>query len=150
MSWVDIENGEGGESVREKLNNLGNGSAPIIGTYTRLFQLLGANMASTADQQFELVIPLLDYVPVMVMAMRASGAITSAVGGIYLGPNKTGIAMVAASQGWSGLNSTTKVLYPVIAAAGQAIHETPPYLSLTTPMGSPGTCDIYILGVRNP
>ncbi len=151
MVWVDIENGESGASVRAKLNVLGRLAdtlAPIAGTSTVLARLIGANLNSIADQVFVPAFAFADFIPLMIIASNASGTIVNAQGGIYTGPNKTGLALVSAAQSWTAFTGPTKVIFPTISPAGQAIQTyTGIYLSLTTPAGTAGTCDIRILGI---
>lgn len=118
-----------------------------LGTYTTLFRLIGADMNSTGDQPFVKAFDFNRYIPILVLATNASTAILLATGGIYTGSAKSGSAIVAASQAWTGLNTTTKVVYPAVAAGGQSLLTGNLYLSLTTAMGSAGACDIYIMGV---
>lgn len=150
MDWLDISNGELGSSIRGKLNSLAKASAPLIGTETLLFALEGADLDTTADQVFTKIFDFDDYIPVRVIAVDASTPVSAATGGIYTEASKGGAAIVAASQAWSGLTSPSKVVYPAIPAAGMAKHSATPFLSLTTPMGAPATCNFYILGFVAP
>lgn len=150
MAWEDIENGENGETVRAKINALGRGAAPVPGTDTLLFQLKGANLNSTADQIFEKRAQFGDFVPTSIRAMNASTPISGAVGGIYTQSGKSGTSIINASQAWSGLTSTVKVIHPALVNAGMSVFNGDLYLSLSTPMGSTATCDIYVIGFIVP
>lgn len=121
--------------------------APRLGTYTTLFRLIGADMSSTADQAFVPAMQFSQFIPMTILATNASTPILLVTGGIYTSAAKGGTAVVSASQAWTALNSSTKVVYPAIATAGQAILTGSLFLSLTTPMGAPGICDIYVMGV---
>lgn len=150
MAWSNITNGEDGLSVRNKLNNLAGSIAPKLGTETVLFQLVGADMNTTADQVFTKLFDFTDYVPIRIIVMDASVNLTGAVGGMYTAPAKGGVALVAASQAWGNLNTNAKVMYPAISAAGMAKLDATPYLSLSTPLGSAGTCNFYVMGFVKP
>lgn len=151
MEFDQIQNGDSGASVRAKLNGMAARAAPLHGTETLLFKLEGADLNSTADQTFDKVFDFTEFVPVRVMAMGASSAITTAQGGIYTAPSKGGSVIVLAMYAWGQLTSTSKVSYPTIANSGSAKFDTETiYLSLTTPMGSAATCDIYVLGFVRP
>lgn len=123
--------------------------APGLGTYTTLFQ--GTfDMSLTTDQAFTIPTNLVfaTYVPLLVVATKASAPILLSTGGIYTGASKSGIAVVAASQIWTGLTGSTKAVKPTLSVAGQdLISGTTLYLSLTTPMGSPATAYISVMGL---
>lgn len=121
--------------------------APNLGTYTTLFRLIGADMNSTTDQALVPAMNFSKYIPILVLATNASTAILLSTGGIYTGASKGGTAIVAAAQAWTGLTSTTKVIYPSVAVAGQALFTGGLFLSLTAAMGAPGTADIYVMGI---
>lgn len=122
----------------------------LVGSNTTLFRLTGANMNSTADQQFTKAFAFTNFVVDKIIATNASGAIALATGGVYTAPAKAGTAIVAAAQSWAGLTTTTKVANPAVTAAGQDLQAaTALYLSLTTAMGSAGTCDISIMGIAS-
>lgn len=121
--------------------------APSVGSYTRLFSLSGGDLNSTADQAFRQMFAFNSYNIEKIVAVNASGAITLATGGIYTDVAKGGVALVAAAQSWAILTSSTKVANPTLTAAAlNLLTATSLYLSLTTPMGSAGTCDIHIMG----
>lgn len=121
--------------------------APVSGTYVTLFRLVGADMNSTADQAFTKMFEFSRFIPLQIIATNASTPILLSTGGIYTATAKGGIAVVAASQAWTGLTSTTKAVIPAISQAGLGLLTTNLYLSLTTPMGSAATCDMSVMGV---
>lgn len=147
MAWSNITNGEDGLSVRNKLNEMANAVALRSNVETELFTLVGADMNTTEDQKFEKTLDFSKYIITRIIAEDASVPLSGAIGGIFTAPSKGGIAVVAASQAWANLNSTTKVMFPAVAAAGVSKLEGDLYLSLTTPLGSAGTCKLTIMGV---
>lgn len=129
------------------MESSGGGGTNLLGTYTTLFRLIGADMNSIADQPFVQATKFTKFIPIMVVVTNASGPITTAAGGIYTAASKGGIALVSAAQAWTGLTSTTKAVLPSVTAAAQAILTGNLYLSLTTPMGSAATADFYVMGI---
>lgn len=128
-----------------------NMKADRTGAVSVLFRLFNADLASTADQEFEAVWDFNEYIPTSIMASNVSDTVSNTSGGIYTKPSKTGVAVVASSQSWAGFVNSTRVLYPAIAPAGNAIHDYDAdnklYLSLTTASAQPRTCDILVLGI---
>lgn len=113
-----------------------------------LFQLLGANMNSTADQIFEKVGPFTEWFTNNIWATNASLTLSVAVGGIYPAASKAGTAIIAAAQAWSGLaGPNVNGIQLSLPSTAAAIKTITPYLSLTTPQGAAATCDIYIFGL---
>lgn len=112
----------------------------------------GANMNTTADQQF--IAPILPgkWVPTSFYAVNCSGTPTTAAGGIYTAASKGGTALVAATQTYAGLTTAATVLAltPASGVATTAIGPTVLYLSLTTAQGTAMTCDFYVVGQGFP
>jgi hypothetical protein len=78
---------------------------------------------------------------------NASTSLTTAAGGIYTGGGKTGTILVADTQVYSALTSSTKLLNTTLtSAATQNTFTGPPIFSLTTRQGATATADIYVLG----
>ena len=117
---------------------------------TKLFHLSGANMQSTADQQFSRIGAFTAYKISDIFAREISGGTTiSCVGGIYTSPAKGGNILVAAAQSWLGLTGAGKIVTSVLTALVATDEQTAtPYLSLTT--GSTGACiaDLVIFGYQ--
>lgn len=104
------------------------------------------NMNSTSDQIIDLSPN--KYIIRRVVVTNASVSLTTAVGGIYTGPGKTGTAVVPAGQTYAALTSHTKFLNTGqhISTITDAFVTDPLYFSLTTPQGVAATADIYIYG----
>jgi hypothetical protein len=104
------------------------------------------DMNTTTDQPVS--IGPKNYIIRRVIVTNASVPLTTAVGGIYTGPGKTGTAIVPASQAYSALTSSTKFLDTGqhISTITDTFVTDPLYFSLTTPQGVAATVDIYIYG----
>jgi len=108
---------------------------------------LGVNMNTTADQPITITMP--DHYSIFrIFAANPSVSLTTAVGGLYTAAGKTGVQIVANSQVYSGLTtSSLNVSGNLVALALNATirqNTTTVYFSLTTPQGAPATADIYI------
>lgn len=112
--------------------------------YGLIGKIIGANMNSTADQTFSLNTGISKYQPDVIQCTNASTSMTLAAGGIYPSASKGGTAVVAASQVYTALTSSTKVLNLTIAVTD--IQTGALILSLTTGHGSAATADLYIWG----
>lgn len=125
------------------------GSITAINLQQKLFQLLGANMQLTTDQQFTKLFAGTNYVITKIIANRASGGTTVAcAGGIYTAASKGGSALVASAQSWINLSGANKIVDATLAALiATDLQSAIPYLSLTTGSTAAATADIYIYGV---
>jgi hypothetical protein len=111
-----------------------------------LFQLLGANMQSAADQAMTQLFSGSIWVPTLITFTWASGAFnTACAGGIYTAAAKGGTAIVAAGQSYAALTGANTALAAAIAAAGPFAN-TVPILSLTTANGAALTANVVIWG----
>ena len=110
-----------------------------------LFQIVTANMNSTADQAFARLFQFNEYILTRIIVTNASIALSPAAGGIYTGASKGGTAIVPAAQVYSALNATTPVLDLTFANTDRRAGV--PILSLSVPKGSAATADFYIEGV---
>ena len=126
------------------------GMVPDSGKTCLLGVLKSANFNTTGDQ----VIPIIvasgqKYVVTEVYVTNASTSLTTAAGGIYSGPGKTGSQLVASSQVYTNCTVAAALEKCTIAAAGLASTFTsnPLYLSLTTAQGFAATGDVYVRGV---
>lgn len=115
--------------------------------YTFCGWLQGANFNTTADQAIYIDAPSPTYALLAFTVANPSRSMTLAAGGLYTAPGKTGLALVPATQAYSGL--TTNALN----AAGYRISVTPVmaatnlkvlYFSLTTAQGAAATADLYV------
>lgn len=112
-------------------------------------QLLGGrrvSMNSTADQPITMRSDR--FIIRRIVVCNRSGTVTSAVGGIYTAPAKGGAALVPNTQVYSALDTAAKFVDLTLAAAlsTQVVTTSPLYFSLTTPQGSAGQADVYIIG----
>lgn len=108
--------------------------------------LRSADMNSVLDQPIALGTKR--YVVRRVVVCGASTSLTTAVGGIYTSPGKTGTALVPSNQAYTSLTGPTKFLDTALHASmgtDVVVSETV-YLSLTTPQGIAATADVYIYG----
>lgn len=113
-----------------------------------LFSLTSANMNSTADQQLSQAFSFSRYIIKEIVVTNASTSMTTAVGGMYGAASKAAPIIVAASQVYSALTTSTKILNPTLAAAAQEVLSAANlYLSLTTPQGATATADVYVMGI---
>lgn len=121
-------------------------AVPARAQSVRIGQLNGANFNSTADQAIQ--IPFGRYVIRRITVQNCSTSLTLAVGGFYTAASKGGTAIVANTQVYTALTSTTKFLDVTPAAILTTDVLTAPtvYLSLTTGQGSAATCNVAIFG----
>lgn len=116
-------------------------------------QLLGrlpsANMNITTDQ----AIPMnsSNYVITAILVINASLSLTTAAGGVYNDVSKpAGGILVAATQAYSALTSSSKYLLLTLASLATTDKQTAAnlYLSLTTAQGAAATAEIRVYGYR--
>lgn len=124
-------------------------SAPLAGTYMTLFTLPLANFNSALDQALLKAWDFTVYVIKEVLVTSPSGPIANARGGIYTGASKSGVPVIAATQSYTALSSSTDTLNPLLNNGATATLSAPLYLSLTTPEGSAATASISIMGLAN-
>lgn len=107
-------------------------------------KLIGANLALTSDQ----VIPINNlsygYDVIKIVATNVVGTPVLAQGGIYTAPSKGGVAIVAATQLYTGLTTGAVILPLTLAVTNQLRTEGSLYLSLTTANGTACTADFYV------
>lgn len=123
--------------------------APALGTYTTLFSGM-VDMSLTTDQALSIPqnVVFANYAALLIVATKASAPILLATGGIYTGVGKIGTIVVAATQVWTGLTSTVKVVKPTLTTAGQdLIVGNTLYFALTTPMATSATAFISVMGL---
>jgi len=111
-----------------------------------LGQLTSANFNSTADQP--ITIRSSRYIIRAITVDNASVNLTTAAGGFYTGAGKSGTVIVAATQVYTALTTSSKFLDVTLAAAPTTDVQTVTtiFLSLTTPMGGAATADVRIVG----
>ena len=111
---------------------------------------LSANLNSTSDQAIT-GLPT-KYMLTGVYVTNASGAVTTAVGGIYTSISKGGSQIVYSGQSYSALAGPAVLLTTsfAVGALETAYTATTIYLSLTTAQGSAMSADFYVIGVTLP
>lgn len=120
---------------------------PPLQTGQQLFVLRGANMQSTADQQFAKLFAGTKYRITDIIALQASGgASVTCAGGVYDAASKGGNALVAAAQSWVTLAANVNVAPALAAVVSTALLSGTPYLSLTTGSTAACTANIFIFG----
>lgn len=112
-----------------------------------LYRGVGLDFNSTADQ----LLAKLHAFPVVHLlnayVSKPSASIASAVGGLYTASAKGGVAVVAASQTYTGVTGTGLGVAIGIANAGrEEMAIAALYLSLTTPQGSAATANYTLIG----
>lgn len=115
----------------------------------RILGFLSANMNTLADQPITIVCPTPQYVLRGIIAYnQAAGSLALAVGGIYTGAGKTGSAIIAAAQVYSGLTGPTKFIDLPLASLALTDYMTanPLYFALTTAAGAAATASILVYG----
>lgn len=111
-----------------------------------LFALIGANFNVTSDQPIHRLFPFVKWRLTGIFVTNASLSLTTAAGGIYMAANKGGAAIVAASQHYTGLTATRKVLDLTINDTDIRTEDVPRF-ALTTAQGAAATGDIFIKGI---
>lgn len=119
-------------------------------------QVLGhinANFGDTNDQPIALPSTIQVFAIAGIIICNASTSLSAAVGGFYPQASKGGTPIVAASQVYSALTDSTKLLNATLASYGSTTRFTVAnvpdwavYLSLTTGQGVTCTADVYIIG----
>jgi hypothetical protein len=107
-----------------------------------------ANFNTTADQACTINSLITAWAPTAVWVTNCTGTLTLAAGGVYPAASKGGTPMVASTQAYSTLTTSTLVLNLTMAAGIATTRFTigTAFLSLTTAAGSAATCDFYIIG----
>lgn len=130
----------------------GGGGATINNTVTGANRVLcsvrAANMNTTADQSCAIPAAVTAWTPLSILATNCTGTLTLAVGGFYPAASKGGTPMVAATQAYSSLTTSTIVLVTTLAANIATTRYTisTVFFALTTAAGSAATCDLYVTG----
>lgn len=117
--------------------------------------LKNANMNTTADQAIALALPNPaaggngKYTVLNVLCANPSISLTTAAGGIYTGPGKTGVQVVSSAQAFSaltqGLVNVAGSLLQLTINLPTAFFTAPTlYLALTTAQGAAATADFYV------
>lgn len=119
-----------------------------------LAQLTSADFNSTSDQPIVLPEAMQAFCITSIIVGNSAISLTTAAGGFYPVANKGGTPIVAASQVYSALTDSTKLMNPTLASYGSTtlftrsiVTDWMLYFSLTTAQGIAATADIYILGV---
>jgi hypothetical protein len=128
----------------------GSASANGLGTGANrvLCSIRAANFNVTTDQACALPAAVTAWAPTSVVVTNCSTSLTLAAGGVYPTTSKGGTALVAATQVYTALTSSSVVLALTMAAGIATTRQTigTLYLSLTTAQGGAATCDFYVIG----
>ncbi len=122
-----------------------------------LTSLRGANFNSTSDQPIAIPATITAFQLTSIVITNASISLTTAVGGFYPAALKAGTPIVAATQVYSALTASDKLLAATLASfgtttrfssanLGQILGLSNIWLSLTTPQGVSATADVYLIG----
>lgn len=111
-----------------------------------LYQLIGADMNTTADQAFVKLHNYAAYTIQNIRATNASISLTTAAGGLYTGAAKSGITLIAASQNYTAGTTSAKGFNLTNTNDTIGRLTADPILSLTTPQGAAATLDLYVYG----
>ncbi len=106
--------------------------------------MLGANFNVTTDQSITITT---GYRVTKITVTNASISMTTAVGGFYSAGAKGGTQLVADTQVYSALTSSSITLNCTMAAIVSGLSAV--VFSLTTPQGSAATGDIRIYGITS-
>lgn len=131
------------------------GNSPFGHGY--LAALLSADFNSISDQAIQIPNTITALQLTGILITNSSLSLTTAVGGFYPATAKGGTAIVANTQVYSALTSSTKLLLATLAGAAAATRFSSAnldvvsgyltlYLSLTTGQGVACTADVYLLG----
>lgn len=135
---------------------------PLLIGQKVLCSLRGADFNSTADQQLLVPGSITAFAITSIIVTNASLNLTTAAGGFYPAASKGGTPIVAASQVYSALTTSEKLLAVTLASFGSQTRFSssnltpvvilsqnwlPIYFSLTTAQGAIATADIYLVGL---
>lgn len=126
-----------------------------LGRAQRVLASLGsADFNDTNDQPLVLPSTMTAFMLTGIIVTNSAVSLTTAAGGFYPQASKAGTALVAASQVYSSLTGSTKLLSCTLAAGVSTtrysrtnIPDWAIYLSLTTPQGIAATADVYAIGI---
>jgi hypothetical protein len=123
-----------------------------------LAAMSGANFNSTADQPIAIPQRITAFQLTSIIITHASISLTTAVGGFYPAASKGGTPIVAASQAYSALTTSDKLMTATLASFGSTTRFSSSnlgsiggflqiWLALTTPQGAVASADVYLVGI---
>ena len=120
----------------------------LLGVQCCLAKLTSADLNSTSDQGITIPAGVQSYLLDRIIVTNASTTPATAEGGIYTAASKAGTAIVAATQTYTALTASAKLLDLTLSSDGQTNVFTAStlYLSLTTAEESALTADLYVFG----
>lgn len=143
-----------GHAVKWVTDNVIGDAGSLPAAQKVLAYLNNASFNSTADQPIILPSSINAFQLTGILITNASISLTTAAGGFYPAASKAGTAIVAASQVYSTLTASTKLLSATLAAAVATTRYSTAnladwtiYLSLTTAQGAAATADVYLIGI---
>lgn len=119
------------------------GAVPPINAYGLLGSAI-VDMNTTADQAFN--VRAGSYYIDKIVVIDASVSLTTAAGGIYTAAGKAGVSLVAATQVYTALTTSAKVLELSLAVPTDKRTEGTLYFSLTTAQGVAATAEVLVFG----
>jgi hypothetical protein len=119
-----------------------------VGATRVLCSIRAANFNVTTDQSCVLPAAVTVWAPTSIVVTNCSTSMTLAAGGVYPTTAKGGTALVAATQVYTALTTSSTMLGLTMAAGIATTRQTvgTVFLSLTTAQGGAATCDFYLIG----
>lgn len=111
--------------------------------------LRAANFNTTADQAIAIPARITAFQVTGITVTNCSANLTTAAGGFYPTTAKGGTAIVANTQLFTALTSSSALLGTTVSAGALITRYTVSnvYLSLTVAQGGAATCDVYVVGI---
>lgn len=135
-------------------NNVVQDGGPLAAAQKVLAVAQGVDFNATSDYEIALPSTLQQFQLTGIIITNASISLTTAVGGFYPTTSKGGTPIVAATQVYSALTASTKLLAATLASYGSTtkfdrniLTDWAIYFALTTAQGAAATADIYIQGI---
>ncbi len=129
-------------------------AGPQVAGQRLLGILQNADFNSTNDQPILVQSSIQVFQLTGIIIANTTRSITTAVGGFYTGPSKSGSAIVAAGQVYTALTGPNLLMQATLTAFANSARFSPSLLnanqlffSLTTPQGIACNADIYAIGV---
>jgi hypothetical protein len=147
---VNLYAGGGISTPTQKMTMSALGGVTGVGQTGIIGFLKSANMNITTDNTIPLTLAgASKFVITSILVTNASISLTTAQGGVYSAASKGGNAIVASTQAYSALTTSTSLLSLTLASAGtnQTYAVSNLYLNLTNAQGAAATADIYVFGI---
>ena len=142
-----------GHRVKWVSQNVIGDAGPLGANLPVLGYLLSADFAATSDQPIVLPSTMTAFQLTGIVIANTTLSLTTAAGGFYPEAAKGGTPIVAASQVYSALTTSAKLMEATLASFGSTSYFTRSiledwaiYFSLTTGQGANAYADIYLIG----